>query len=150
MIDAIAIVVCVAALIALATWLLSWSYTAKRSSWCVCVRHTKPRGLEIVYQSRSVGPCRRYVNRYRTLGISYVIVARHDVDAENIEAISHPQFWRDISDLTAGTPEKVARYARDIEVLADRIATVGRSLYRAVDTEPLTNVDGIPLGGHNG
>jgi hypothetical protein len=129
-----------------AGWLLSLRGATVRSTHCVVLRHTKPTGLEIIYQSRSVGACKRYVTQGRRLGHAPIVMTRSDVDAVNVDAISSPEFWRAIRALTAGTPAEVANLARDGELLAVRLASIAKRIADVAQSEPLTKIDGIPIG----
>jgi hypothetical protein len=133
-------------LIGAAGWVMSRPGPTVRHTHAVAVRHTKPAGLEIVYQSRSVGACTRYRAQHKRLGEALVVMTRADVDAENLAAVNNPEFWRDVRRLSAGTPAAVAGLARDATVLADRLATTAQRISSMVQDESLTKIDGIPLG----
>lgn len=145
MIEAVTIVVCAAALVALATWVLTRRQVADRTTYAVVIRHTKPRGLEVVHVSRSPRACQRYLRAHRLLGQPMVIMTRGDVDAANLATVADPRFWADVADLTKGTPEQVATLARDAALLAARLSRVVDRIGEVSMTDPLTKVDGIPL-----
>lgn len=146
MLEGITILGGIALLIGGAGWVLSRPGPTVRHTHAVAIRHTKPAGLEIVYQSRSVGACTRYRAQHKRLGEALVVMTRADVDAENLAAVNNPEFWRDVRRLSAGTPVNIASLAREMSVLADRLATTANRVSNMVQDESLTKVDGIPLG----